>query len=495
MFRIFTLCILLSGMVLADGEVLKTGQTQSYDTDGNVIADGSVKDDGYYQAGRSRSYSRSGDIVIDNITGLQWEDNETIMKPWVTQANYDDGNYSDTSGDSATTYCENFTLGTYDDWRLPSIEELHSISDYGQYRPAVTTNVFNNVNGSYYYWTSNSSFEGDRWALSIYVLSGQSSTQQKSTPLYVRCVRGGNIEDSNLSRNDVTEIVTDNTTELQWQDDSEAKNNSLNMSAAIDYCENTLQLGTYSDWRLPNVNELLSIVDFSSYHPAIDTSVFVNYLWIEYVTSSSSINNPTQVWYLSFNTGAVNTVAKDFALRVRCVRAGKRVKQGTDTYLPGTPTGNPGTYLPNCDSGRLTQGTTNECNTSAVPVTPPGLFLPTCPNGKRLTQGTDVCSGGGSGSNIAPTAEDLTINAAGEGSASGTIVISDAESPVADLTVVVVTAPIHGTIVWNTKTNFTYTVTHGSGYNGDETFTYYVQDPEGLQSATKTVTIEFVVDL
>lgn len=107
----FTISILLTILSLADGPVLKTGQTLSYDESGIIVSNGSVKDDGYYQAGVARSYSRDGDIVIDNTTGLQWQDTESVQKQWLTQDNYDDGNCSDTSGDTATTYCEDFSLG------------------------------------------------------------------------------------------------------------------------------------------------------------------------------------------------------------------------------------------------------------------------------------------------------------------------------------------------------------------------------------------------
>ena len=48
-------------------KVLKTGQTTSY----------AANDDGTYQKGVARSYTRNGasGIVTDNVTGLQWQDN------------------------------------------------------------------------------------------------------------------------------------------------------------------------------------------------------------------------------------------------------------------------------------------------------------------------------------------------------------------------------------------------------------------------------------
>ena len=88
----------------------KTGQTKSYDESGTEVLDNSIKDDGFYQAGITASYTRDDatNIVTDHITNLQWQDDanaSTILKPWVTTANYNDGNYTDTSGDTATTYC------------------------------------------------------------------------------------------------------------------------------------------------------------------------------------------------------------------------------------------------------------------------------------------------------------------------------------------------------------------------------------------------------
>jgi len=94
------------------------------------VADGTLKDDGYYQKGVTPSYSRnqSTEIVTNNITGLQWQDDAdvvTVTKPWVIQTSYDEGDYNNTSGDTATTYCLlPLLLGGFTDWRLPSVIEL-----------------------------------------------------------------------------------------------------------------------------------------------------------------------------------------------------------------------------------------------------------------------------------------------------------------------------------------------------------------------------------
>ena len=171
MLKIIRAIIVMSVMIQANGPVLQTGQTQSYDAEGIVVTDGSIKDDGYYQAGVSRSYSRDGDIVIDNATGLQWEDNESIVKRWVLAENYN-GNDSNTSGDTATTYCEEFTLGDYEDWRLPSVQELHTIINSAETLPAVNNGVFTNI-ASTYYWTSTSYFDFPYAAFMLDFYTGQ----------------------------------------------------------------------------------------------------------------------------------------------------------------------------------------------------------------------------------------------------------------------------------------------------------------------------------
>jgi len=62
------------------------------------------------------------------------------------------------------------------------------------------------------------------------------------------------------------DVVTDSKTGLAWQDD--AIGSQMSWQSAIDYCE-ALTLDTYEDWRMPNINELKSIVDRSKREPAI----------------------------------------------------------------------------------------------------------------------------------------------------------------------------------------------------------------------------------
>ena len=160
-------------------QLKKTGQTKSYDENGDEVTDGSVKDDGYYQKGVTPNYSRDDDkeIVTDHITGLMWQDDSDAGS--VTK------NWSD-----AKAYCENLALGGYSDWRLPSIEELETIVDYGQYNPSATSGIFQHITSGYY-WSSTSGALGTDGAWVVRFWSGASYYDSKSLTHYVRCVRGG----------------------------------------------------------------------------------------------------------------------------------------------------------------------------------------------------------------------------------------------------------------------------------------------------------------
>lgn len=66
--------------------------------------------------------------------------------------------------------------------------------------------------------------------------------------------------------------------------------------------------------------------------------------------------------------------------------------------------------------------------------------------------------------------------------------ISDTETADGGLTINVVAGPTQGSLSWS-GTQFTFSATQGSGYVGDDSFTYNVTDAGALTSSTRTVTI------
>ncbi len=180
--------------------VKKTGQTNSYDEDGNEVTDGSIKDDGFYQKGVTPNYTRDDDkeIVTDHIIGLQWADDanvSSVEKQWLTDANNDacygsgDPSCYDTSGDTAATYCTNLALGGYSDWRLPTRKELVGIVDHRHFDPAISP-VFENINtSSFHSSTTHFNYVRSVWEVDFYL--GHLRRGHKNLNSYVRCVRAG----------------------------------------------------------------------------------------------------------------------------------------------------------------------------------------------------------------------------------------------------------------------------------------------------------------
>ncbi len=124
--------------------------------------------------------------------------------------------------------------------------------------------------------------------------------------------------------------VTDSGKGLIWQKCTAGRGTTLGncstgsattytWSNAITYCEG-LTLGGRSDWRLPNINELRSIVDYTkSTSPAIDSTAFPNTQSAGYWSSSTYSPITTKVWAVYFAFGEVFTVDKTDLYYVRCV--------------------------------------------------------------------------------------------------------------------------------------------------------------------------------
>lgn len=113
------------------------------------------------------------------------------------------------------------------------------------------------------------------------------------------------------------EIVTDKKTGLVWQDNSYAKSMKKDWSDSKDYCQNLI-LDGQSDWRLPTIKELQSIVNIKKSHPAIKEG-FKNVAG-SYWSSSDCVSNTSSAWFVVFHSGSTLSRAKTKKYYVRCVR-------------------------------------------------------------------------------------------------------------------------------------------------------------------------------
>jgi hypothetical protein len=113
--------------------------------------------------------------------------------------------------------------------------------------------------------------------------------------------------------------VYDASTGLRWQDDPDAKIVKKDWAGAKSYCAN-LTLDGYSDWRLPSYSELLTLVEYTKYNPAIKTgfknTATDNYYW----SASPSVFNDSNAWVVNFRNGNTYRYTKTDKNYVRCVR-------------------------------------------------------------------------------------------------------------------------------------------------------------------------------
>jgi len=115
--------------------------------------------------------------------------------------------------------------------------------------------------------------------------------------------------------------VTDRVTGLVWQ--QVAPTATYAWTGALAYCP-TLNLAGDTDWRLPTVIELASLVDDSIVPPAatIEPTAFpgapAQWFW----SATPTAGAPSNAWYVSFDNGQNTTADKTSLLYVRCVRGG-----------------------------------------------------------------------------------------------------------------------------------------------------------------------------
>ena len=106
----------------------------------------------------------------------------------------------------------------------------------------------------------------------------------------------------------------DTVTVLEWK---KGKHLSLNWKKAIEYCEN---LG--HGWRLPTIEELFSIVDFSKKDPACritKADVQSSYYW----SSNPCADSSNHAWSIYMGNGHVSYYNKSYADYAWPVRKGE----------------------------------------------------------------------------------------------------------------------------------------------------------------------------
>jgi hypothetical protein len=116
--------------------------------------------------------------------------------------------------------------------------------------------------------------------------------------------------------------ITDNLTGLFWEPD--AGRGPLAWQAALDavVAANLATYLGYTDWRLPNVTELESLVDLSHSNPALPGNTFTSVQSLMYWSSSTYLSDTSKAWCVDINDGAVTGDTKITVHYVWLVRGG-----------------------------------------------------------------------------------------------------------------------------------------------------------------------------
>ncbi len=295
-----------------------TGETKCYDETAEITC----PDEGEAFFGQDAQYAKKGEcipqkftvkgsgeekIVFDENLKLEWQQKITKNVDW----------------QHASEECTKEYAGSYG-WRLPTPKELLSIVDNGKYDPAINTDYFPGTNDEWF-WTSAdfaSTADSDlnkAWFVRFDkgFLSHKSKTE--SEKMHVRCVRGTTLPGGEFETRTIggDEVVKDSVTGLMWQktyEDSVKK-----FADALSTCED-LDYAGFTDWRLPNKNELASIANYAKYRPASDFPGMPNWT---FRTSTTDTKTNSSAWYVIFSESIVNPYAKTNSDSVRCVRRGE----------------------------------------------------------------------------------------------------------------------------------------------------------------------------
>jgi len=237
----------------------------------------------------SDKYDKKG-YIVDQITELMWQDNDYNIKLNWKQAN---------------RFCENLSLGGYNDWRLPIEIELNSLY--------LIKSRFSNIHGNFkldnnthFYWSSEAGGMSTKdAAFGMDLNDGLTYGTDKDDRNYFLCTRG---------ERKTKPIAIDKASGLTWQANEPG---TMKWQAGVDYCKKLVWAG-YQDWRLPDLKELKSSLKIRSDFPYISQY----YYW------SSTLNNNTygnslEVWSYKISDLQHSLSAQKGIAYVRCVRGGQ----------------------------------------------------------------------------------------------------------------------------------------------------------------------------
>jgi hypothetical protein len=316
---------------------LQTGQRTCHDTQGKEIACLGSGQDGELRKGAPWPVPRfepEDDTVLDCLTGLIWAADANLAEfpaTWQEALNF-------------TTRMNRANAFGYSDWRLPHRRELRSLMSHQTRKPALPEgHPFRNV-FSGWYWTSTSAAINTAYAWYIHMEGARMFYGNKEQFFLFWPVRGkGNGvlpvtgqtecydaagrpvpcagtgqdgefrfgESGPVPRFEVLEhTVIDHVTNLCWLRTGDLTGKPVTWREALETVADLNTESVRSLWRLPNINELESLVDCSAHSPALPSGHPFRDVREGYWSSTTSMFEPDWAWALYLMKGAVGVGQK-----------------------------------------------------------------------------------------------------------------------------------------------------------------------------------------
>ncbi len=291
---ILVISVLSIGLGALSYEVVDTGQIKFFGNT-NEISEPDMEADFYGQDAQfSRnmpSYTDNHDgTITDNVTGLMW-----------TKSCDTDGD-GDIDVDDKLSYTEalesvsSVNVGGYTDWRVPTIKEQYSLIYFAGIDPSgydgESDDLVPFVNTDYFDFNYGDESAGERLidaqmvTTTTYVSttmqgaetvfgvnfadgrikgygSGPMPGQSVDKQFYVYYVRGNTQYGINDFDDNGDSTISDNATGLMWTQNDSGEGMTWQAALAWVQEKNAENYLGYNDWRLPNVKELHSIVDYT----------------------------------------------------------------------------------------------------------------------------------------------------------------------------------------------------------------------------------------
>lgn len=270
--------------------------------------------------------------TTDNVTGLVWK---TCLEglsglPCTGTATTTNFTNAPTLCSALNTANAGAGYGGLKNWRVPTIRELQTLIDYGQYNPAINTTAFPGVQVSTYVWSSTTFVATPTSAWYIDGGYGTFSNTAKTTSYNLRCVSGTPATYAPALQDNNDGTISDTVNGLVWQKCQmgetfntgthicQGSGSTSTWQAALSFCNSLVWAGR-SNWRLPSINELVSITDLTTSMPAINTTYFSTATVNNYFSSTTNASFPTAMEYIYLASGILNNQPKTSTYEARCV--------------------------------------------------------------------------------------------------------------------------------------------------------------------------------